>query len=67
MVINGQKTRKIRQTDMLKFEMKAVLGKSTSKKISWDTFALFTATEVMTVWAKREATVHSTVTLCTST
>lgn len=56
-----------RQTDMLKFVMKAVLGSSTSKKISWEVFALFRALEVMTVWAKRDVTVQSTVTLYTST
>lgn len=47
--------------------MKAVLGSSTSKKISWEEFALFRALEVMTVWAKRDVTVQSTVTLYTST
>lgn len=56
-----------RQTDMLKFVMKAVLGSSTSKKISWEVFALFRALEVMTVWAKRDVTVQSTITLYTST
>lgn len=52
---------------MLKFVMKAVLGSSTSKKISCDLFALFRALEVMTVWAKRDVTVQSTITLYTST
>lgn len=52
---------------MLKFVIKADLGSSTSKKISLDVFALFRAIEVMTVWAKRDVTVQSTVTLCNST
>lgn len=55
------------KTDMLKLVIKAVLGSSTSKKTSLDELALFKATEVMTVWAKRDVTVHATVTLCTST
>ena len=36
-------------TDMLKLVMKAVLGSSTSKKISCEELALFRALEVMTV------------------
>ena len=52
---------------MLKLLMKAVLGSSTSNEISWETSAWFMATEVMTVWAKRDVTVQSIATLCTST
>lgn len=47
--------------------MKAVFGSSTSKEISWELFALFMAFEVITVWAKRDITEQSTVTLTTST
>lgn len=54
-------------TDMLKLLMKAVLGNSTLNAISWEVFALFRAFEVMTVRAKRDVTVQSTVTLYTST
>lgn len=54
-------------TDMLKLLMNAVLGSSTSKKISWEAFALFKALEVTTVRANRDATVQSTVMLYTST
>lgn len=52
---------------MLKFVINAVFGSSTSKNISWEELALFKAFEVMTVWAKRDDTTHSTVTLCSST
>lgn len=48
---------------MLKLLMKAVLGSSTSKKISRETLALFKALEVMTVRANRDATMQSTFTL----
>ena len=60
-------TSELRHTNMLKLLMKAVLGSSTSNEISWETSAWFMATEVMTVWAKRDVTVQSIATLCTST
>ena len=53
-------------TNMLKLVMKAVFGRSTSKNISFDELPLFRALVVMTVWAKRDATLQSTLTLCTS-
>lgn len=56
-----------RHTDMLKLLMKAVFGSSTSKEISREMFPLFRAVEAMTVRAKRDLTVQSTVKLCTST
>lgn len=54
-------------TDMLKLVMKAILGNSISKKISWDEFSLFSALEDMTVCAKRDDTVQVIRMLCTST
>lgn len=58
---------KMWQTDMLKLVINAVFGSSTLKEISWELFALFMALEVMIVWAKRDITEQSTVTLTTST
>lgn len=52
---------------MLKSAMKAVLGISTSKEISWGAPTRFIAVEVMTVWAKRDVTVQAIVMLYTST